>query len=139
MYSLFTLIMNSQTSWVQPQWDTRGKYHMVMNLIMFAHDICVCAGPSLVDSNVLWIFVVSMLLKTKSLKCSRTNKCLFFVRNSLINLFYCMYFWMMYVYNFRSIFCWVPKRKKLLKKHLGNLLPYNTQYTVQCCHWSQSR
>jgi len=39
--------------------------NMVVNHVMFADDICVFS-PNIVDSNVFWIFVVTMLLNVKS-------------------------------------------------------------------------
>ena len=41
-------------------------WNMVVNHLMFADNICVCSAPVLTDSNVFWIFVVTMLLNAKS-------------------------------------------------------------------------
>jgi len=60
----------------------------------------VCSAPVLVDSNVLWIFVVGMLLNTKSPLIATKQLVFFFVSKSINNFLYQMFFWMVYVYNF---------------------------------------
>ena len=59
--------------------------NMVVNHLMFADDN-VCSPPVLVDSNVFWIFVVIMLLNTKSTLIVTKRLVFLFVQKSINNL-----------------------------------------------------
>jgi len=60
----------------------------------------VCSAPGLVDPNVFWVFVVTMLLNTKSSLIVTKWLVFFFAPQSINSLFHQMFFWTMCVYNF---------------------------------------
>jgi len=60
----------------------------------------VCPAPVLLGCNAFWIFVLTMLLNTKSLLIATKQPVYFLAQKSINNRVYQMFFQMVYMYNF---------------------------------------